>query len=1741
MLFNERRKPILLESSFRWILPMLLVFWTVFLNTATVMVTLACLSGVAYADLEAEVDILDLNLSHVTIKDGTTEYAVYDVVKKSDHDAAGAVAQLQLIYKDSFKLRKAYYLKNLTKLVEMEAFSEEYESDMNQIVSGIDDFRNSVVAETATTGITYTKALIEVLNDTKEGQRWLRKFPLGWSKYARLTWVEKRMKTLAGRLEQIGKVAKGLDVAIDVGVISTQLFLAMELDTGLLLERLDVIEAQFKGMDDKAFDDAIKELRSHLESKNDETYGSLVEAIELRKLDGTLDEYLQKYTDKVISIAVTAATKTLLAGVMSSAKANFVGLIVGIGVDVLLSEFKDRPKDVLDHFTLSTLLAKGYGINPVTGSDVGSTFEQTVYPYEDQLMNAQLRAYLLYMFYQNVAIIMADEGIIDKIAFWDTNIDREFVETQSQVISDSIETEFSQLALATNPNTNIAAVLVLDESGSINSKGFELEQDGFKYALAQISADGSIEVAVIGFGGNATTHSELVPLTPSNQASLAEALSKDKQGGGTATHRAISQATDLLDNSTAITKIIFLATDGAPDSQSATNDAAKATKSKGITLIPVGVGSGVKIEHLEKLSSTGSAPHPQTFEEFGDVIASLVGINVGTAINVVVPDKITDFGSFGMTASVECIGNIKKVQVDNNSDKSVNVKAVKITGEDASSYTVSTIPPVISARSSVLIDVVFAPNLTPADASYDATLTATFEDASGRTMQDSNTLVAKIGESLDLGVYDAWPVISKIELDESLTIDPRETLLGMANLTSDYLGQQVGIAKLSKKIVQLLTTVPWVPVTEEIISTAIEQGIPKMRKGFVADGNARLLLVAKTNVTSGTVKFTIMKDKYSTEALLYSLDNNSNDDTKGEVELEVPITPVPVTGCESAGQATAVLRAPERFFGGTLDEDGFIRVEARSAAFDVEVCIVSTGSNTCKVEPIKEKRTPVILIHGLWANNESWTSEDRRSGMRPSLLRDGYRVDMYEHGLVGDVCNEGPSVTMQPEESSLKERINDSCEREKQEGFACTRADLVGHSMGGLVARKFIHDNLYFATHADYYQGSVRRLITLSTPHHGSPLANTLIYRTSQNPDNCPRPDGKLGYLFGGNKDIDDIIEWLAYKNNCVYDDGRYQGNETPGWGKVCDYPRQRVERYTATLDLAEGSELLEGINSIFGIPVPTFALFGNVGTQFDPALILGATATMTIENNLAGAGCNYDDVIGAGVESDGIVPILSSKADGLIDPENTAPLTDVPHVGMGTDQTVIDEVISLLTAERKEFSAEKRLMARRSQQTIPQAQQEIPTTPTETLQAPRSSTRQSANISLTLEVDNPTPAPGETITFSTTVTGEVDKISSIFLTDRKNTALEDTTAPYEWKVEMLNTFAGIKTFGAIANVDGSPVGSDNLVTITVKPDMTTLQDLIFSPAYPIVLSTGQTHQVTVLGHFDGTNRDITHSTMETVYSEAIVDGSTITPGDSPAVSISTDGLITGLQPGIVDITAINNGKTSILRVTVIYSIDEQSLLEQPELKPIFSLSDKTGPLSNSKAQFYGGISVNDGVFELSNSHVKRSKDTVTISGHIVPEKAHVGHKADIIIVGLYSTQPNDECDPQKGDWYVNTKAENLYCTWIPDDEARWCNDYNPTVRSSTTTDYWQRWDGNLKQLPSIYKVTLSDTVLLTPKEGKVLYKDIPPYAGHVCVNFGYRLHDASCGADEQNCCTQPDKDCTLVFNGQPIQYSVQE
>jgi pimeloyl-ACP methyl ester carboxylesterase len=146
---------------------------------------------------------------------------------------------------------------------------------------------------------------------------------------------------------------------------------------------------------------------------------------------------------------------------------------------------------------------------------------------------------------------------------------------------------------------------------------------------------------------------------------------------------------------------------------------------------------------------------------------------------------------------------------------------------------------------------------------------------------------------------------------------------------------------------------------------------------------------------------------------------------------------------------------------------------------------------------IKVYRVPVILVHGVWSDEEgSW--ED--TGFKQFLEGHGFwvaTVDYKEHNAkTFDPCAE-PEIG-NPAIAALKSRILEVLDRyNKQQHISASQVDIVAHSMGGLIARGLCQQNGYIAK-ANYMKGQIRRLITIGTPHFGAGLAG-ILYRLKDN------------------------------------------------------------------------------------------------------------------------------------------------------------------------------------------------------------------------------------------------------------------------------------------------------------------------------------------------------------------------------------------------------------------------------------------------------------------------------------------------------------------------------------------------------------------------------------------------------------------------------------------------------------------
>lgn len=137
--------------------------------------------------------------------------------------------------------------------------------------------------------------------------------------------------------------------------------------------------------------------------------------------------------------------------------------------------------------------------------------------------------------------------------------------------------------------------------------------------------------------------------------------------------------------------------------------------------------------------------------------------------------------------------------------------------------------------------------------------------------------------------------------------------------------------------------------------------------------------------------------------------------------------------------------------------------------------------------PLGEK-LPLILIHGLNAGDifappqaDAWDNFLNYHNGNPALkaIFKPYLVSYYSNAA--SVSNLGGALC----------DVIDKMNRDDPDNFGNKNFVLVGHSMGGLVAR----NSLTFRQDSGAFSGKalgerVLKIITLATPHHGSPLAN---------------------------------------------------------------------------------------------------------------------------------------------------------------------------------------------------------------------------------------------------------------------------------------------------------------------------------------------------------------------------------------------------------------------------------------------------------------------------------------------------------------------------------------------------------------------------------------------------------------------------------------------------------------------------
>ena len=159
---------------------------------------------------------------------------------------------------------------------------------------------------------------------------------------------------------------------------------------------------------------------------------------------------------------------------------------------------------------------------------------------------------------------------------------------------------------------------------------------------------------------------------------------------------------------------------------------------------------------------------------------------------------------------------------------------------------------------------------------------------------------------------------------------------------------------------------------------------------------------------------------------------------------------------------------------------------------------IGNGNTSRLRAQTKIVRPPVMLIHGVWSDGNGWNSDYLRNDQTHTTYAGDYK------------STNGSSFSVN--QSKVQDYIDQTITRFRRKGYAGTQADVIAHSMGGLLTRLFA-GSPNFMRPDNLNSGDVHRLITLDTPHFGSNFANLLVGLHRVNPS---KAESTVAGITGG-------------------------------------------------------------------------------------------------------------------------------------------------------------------------------------------------------------------------------------------------------------------------------------------------------------------------------------------------------------------------------------------------------------------------------------------------------------------------------------------------------------------------------------------------------------------------------------------------------------------------------------------------
>ncbi|HEX6903666.1 MAG TPA: Ig-like domain-containing protein [Thermoanaerobaculia bacterium] len=262
-------------------------------------------------------------------------------------------------------------------------------------------------------------------------------------------------------------------------------------------------------------------------------------------------------------------------------------------------------------------------------------------------------------------------------------------------------------------------------------------------------------------------------------------------------------------------------------------------------------------------------------------------------------------------------------------------------------------------------------------------------------------------------------------------------------------------------------------------------------RGLAADGVTPVILRFRAP-GAGSVTFTLADDRGSRDPARAG----RLADLLGQPATTANPVTVAARQVGSAWWAFAVLTAPIDFVRPGVAGDADLG-QSKPRQLDLTAVFAPSGggSSLTVTRKVDLVRPPVVLVHGVWSDGASW---------KWPLLRDG-RFFVYPHDYEPHA---GKSFL--ENQSQVWWGVNNAFQAFRKKGFAVTQADVFGHSMGGILSRIYAGGRIYaqlrgtpadvaraheYREPANFYTGTLHKLVIIDSPQLGSPIANYVVAR----------------------------------------------------------------------------------------------------------------------------------------------------------------------------------------------------------------------------------------------------------------------------------------------------------------------------------------------------------------------------------------------------------------------------------------------------------------------------------------------------------------------------------------------------------------------------------------------------------------------------------------------------------------------